>query len=534
MKKSYLIGLFTFLGIVSCNIEEEILDEALGKELIDNAQVENLIAPAYNQLRDVYGHRALFALQDYSSDNAMLPTRQNDWFDGGTFQELHRHDWTATHAYVRDTWNHLMSGIGNATQALTLVDPDSREHAEMLGLLAFYMATTLDLYDQVPYRGITDIDFNAPSTILKGEAAFTEIISILDQAMPKLGSGKDGVRFNQDAAKALKARMYLNRGVYQNRYGSATFDSADMQEVITLCSELIGSGNYALESEDYFKLFDPDNEGNSEIIFAVKNELTSPSLGGASVTRNSTNGMSRGYFLTPSRGIRGSDAGCTLPEFLDTFDAENDPRFAKRFYPAEEGAIPLEEYIISRGFQEGQQYGAKIVDGAFSYNADGLLEITALRSTRDQSLANHTRDVNLIAVNQSTGVRVIKWGIDTRNDNRNDTAVDIPIFRLADIYLMRAEAEARNGGSALNDVNAVRTARGGADFALAAADLSDVYNERGFEFYWEYHRRTDQIRFGKWEDSWTDKTSSDTNYRIYPIPPASVAVTPGLEQNPGY
>jgi hypothetical protein len=99
---------------------------------------------------------------------------------------------------------------------------------------------------------------------------------------------------------------------------------------------------------------------------------------------------------------------------------------------------------------------------------------------------------------------------------------------------MRAEAKIRLGNSGLDDINAVRKARGGDSFAITNAGLTEVYNERGFEFYWEYHRRTDQIRFGTWENSWTDKSSSDTNKRIYPIPPASIAVTPGLEQNPGY
>ena len=171
-----------------------------------------------------------------------------------------------------------------------------------------------------------------------------------------------------------------------------------------------------------------------------------------------------------------------------------------------------------------------------SINSDGTVDIEPVQLfTRDFSLANHTREVSLIAQTQSDGVRVSKWSIENLGENRDDTGVDIVVFRLADLYLMRAEAKLRLGsGDALSDINAVRVARGGSDFAISSATLDDVYLERGFEFYWEYHRRTDQIRFETWEDAWLDKTDSDPNKRLFPIPPGPLAQTPGLEQNPGY
>lgn len=532
----FIYALTVLLCFQSCNIDEDILDEALGSNLLESASDESFLAPVYNTLRDVYGHRALFSLQVYTSDEGMLPTRQNDWFDGGQFQTLHRHDWAPTHAYTTDTWDHLTSGLGSATQAIDLLEDGSQVEAEAIGLLSFYMMHTLDLFGQVPYRGLRDTNFLDDAQILSGSEAVDIIIENLAIAMPNLSSDRNSVRFTQDAATAMLARLYLNRAVYNDRYAANfTFDNADMQQVIDLTTQLISSGRYALETDNYFSLFDPDNDNHQEIVFAIKYEVTSPSIGGNSVTRNSTNGMSRGYFLTPSRSIRGSDAGCTLPGFLDTWDIDNDPRFFKENYAREVSFIPLGDYQINRGFLMGQQFGAKIVDGEFSFDENGLLAIDTLRSTRDESLANHTPEVNLIAINQSTGVRVIKWGIDPENDNRNDSGVDIAIFRLADLYLMRAEAGLRAGsGDALADINALREARGGTGFILNSVDLTEVYNERGFEFYWEYHRRTDQIRFGTWEGSWKDKTDTDVNHRLFPIPPASLAVTEGLEQNPGY
>src|SRR5690606_35273561 len=116
--------------------------------------------------------------------------------------------------------------------------------------------------------------------------------------------------------------------------------------------------------------------------------------------------------------------------------------------------------------------------------------------------------------------------------------VDIPLIRLGDILLIRAEAKLRSNDTpgALADVNELRSARGAS--LLTSIDLDQLYNERGFELYWEMHRRTDMIRFGKFGDTWTSKTSDDVNRRLYPIPQSAIDAasgTPGyLEQNEGY
>ncbi len=93
---------------------------------------------------------------------------------------------------------------------------------------------------------------------------------------------------------------------------------------------------------------------------------------------------------------------------------------------------------------------------------------------------------------------------------------------------------------ALEDLNTVRSARTATYTAplLNEIDLDIQFRERGFEFYWEMQRRTDMIRFDKFEDSWTEKTGSDPLKRIFPIPQNALegaSSIPGyLEQNPGY
>ena len=117
-------------------------------------------------------------------------------------------------------------------------------------------------------------------------------------------------------------------------------------------------------------------------------------------------------------------------------------------------------------------------------------------------------------------------------------------MRLAEIYLMRAEAKLRQGdeAGALADVNTVRTSRTARPEqtppALAALDLDILFRERGFELYWEGFRRGDQIRFGKYEDTWTEKTSTDVSKRLFPIPQSAIDGASNVEgflvQNSGY
>jgi len=109
---------------------------------------------------------------------------------------------------------------------------------------------------------------------------------------------------------------------------------------------------------------------------------------------------------------------------------------------------------------------------------------------------------------------------------------------------MRAEAKLRKGdnGGALADINMLRTSRNARPAQtpdpLSVLDLNILFRESGFELYWEGLRRTNQIRFGRYEDSWTEKTDSDVNKRLFPIPQRAIDGASNeigfLVQNSGY
>jgi hypothetical protein len=155
----------------------------------------------------------------------------------------------------------------------------------------------------------------------------------------------------------------------------------------------------------------------------------------------------------------------------------------------------------------------------------------------------------------TSGYAITKWkNVTSTGQTGSDlthTDTDFPLFRLADVYLMYAEAVLRGGtggdaGTALNYINMLRErAYGDTGGNVAAADLTldFILDERARELYWEAHRRTDLIRFGKftgdnylwaWKGAVQEGREVDAKYNIFPIPAADVVANPNLTQNTGY
>jgi hypothetical protein len=128
---------------------------------------------------------------------------------------------------------------------------------------------------------------------------------------------------------------------------------------------------------------------------------------------------------------------------------------------------------------------------------------------------------------------------------------DFPMFRLADVHLMYAEAVLRGGSggdesTALNLVNELRDrAYGDPAGRVNAGDLTldFILDERARELFWECHRRTDLIRFGQftdgtylwpWKGGVAEGTTVSPNFDLFPIPAADLGANINLEQNEGY
>jgi hypothetical protein len=328
-----------------------------------------------------------------------------------------------------------------------------------------------------------------------------------------------------------------------------------MDKVIEYCDKIIASGQHQLSS-DYFSIFNDDNNSNKEIVFAVDQRAE---LNGHN--RMAYFSLSGDMFPLPAfPNANGTDGPAITPDFYQSWvaaygaqDPSVDPRFYKQnlsiYSNPGDSCVDAADFNINRGILRGQQYGLIRKNGAFEKCPDGKMKVGKLynvtRSKPDLAV-NFTEQVDFTVAgsNYSTGYRVEKYQFSKKSaSGRNFGDADIIIVRLADVYLMRAEAKLRksnDAASALADVNTVRASRISSTPppALTSMSLDLLFRERGFEFYWEMLRRSDMVRFGKYEGTWTEKTNADPLKRIFPIPQTAIdgaSNIPGyLVQNQGY
>lgn len=572
------LGLCIFFHWSCTDLTEEVLDESLsGSGLAET--VSGAIAPAYGQVSWTWRHTNYYGLQLIAADEAILPYRGGtDWFDGGKFLDAHRHSITPGNDLVGSSWNELTKNISRALSAIEVLTPlaekGDTEAAgalyEMRALRAYLNMLTLESWGIVFNKESSD----EISVILRGENAIAyiqnELLSVVDLINKNQGPG----RLTQAAVWGFLARLHLNAAVYRDPYGTPNFAQEDMNKVIEYTDNIINSGQFQL-SPEYFDLFNDDNNSNSELIFA----LDQRGVLQREHSRWAYWSIAGSMFPRPEfPSADGTDGPSITSDFYQTWvDAygDVDPALADaRFYQKNAmipediqdltGLSPLNDednyyciapldFEMDRGILRGVQWGPRKGSNGQFITCDGGVRIYPVKQIKgngpdkDVGYVDHVLQVDFTNEGRlhHKGYRVSKYQFSRTSPNGNNfSSVDLVLMRLAEIYLMRAEAKLRNGDSAgaLADVNALRASRTARPEqtppALSAIDLDIMFRERGFELYWEGFRRGDQIRFGKYEDSWTEKTSKDVNKRLFPIPQSAIDgasnVKGFLEQNAGY
>jgi hypothetical protein len=558
--KLFLLAFAMFFG--SCtDLQEQVLDESLSGDAADSDLVKGVVAPAYGMLPEFYRHTRYFAVQEISSDEAILPYRGGrDWGDNGIYIELHQHTYTPVHSNIQQCWDYLTVMISRTVTAIEILTPLAETDgeakvflAEVRGLRAFYNMLVLDLWGIAFQKD----DQGELSIILRGNDAVEYIRTEFEDIVGNLSAVVGPGRLTQAAVYGLLARLHLNAAVWRNPYATSfDFTDADMNKVIDYTDMIINSNEYDLSAE-YFDNFDNENHSNKELIFAVDQR---PDLNGHN--RMSYFSMSDNFYGNPlyPRG-NGTDGAAITSDFYQSWvqtygavdPADADARFFKEAMaiPAD-SAIAAEDFEVNRGIYRGLQYGLQNEGRRlpFTQTPDGRYKIGRLRDWRRAEVnayVDFEEDINFTAEGSdyNTGFRVEKYQWSkSSDDGRNKGEADLVILRLADLYMMRAEAKLRKGDAsgALTDVNLVRASRTARPAvtppALLAMDLDILFRERGLEFYWEHQRRTDMIRFGKYEGTWTEKTDSNVQKRLFPIPQSAIDGASDAEgylvQNPGY
>ncbi len=528
----FLLAIIVSFASQSCtDLDETVYSSIISDNFYQTEeQIISSMAPAYGLMRNLIGHQTMFVLDNWCTDEFLVPTRGAHWYDGGTYQRYHEHTWTPETNFLNQAWSSLYRVSNQANMLLYQFDqldhmnPELKSafSAELKILRAWSYWHLLDKFGNPPIVERFDVEpgFSPENNVdftTGRKAVFEFIENDLVENFDKLSVAADLStygRFNKWAALALMTKLYINAEVWT---GEAKWD-----EVIKYADKIINSGLYELE-ENYFSNFISHNEGSSENIFVIPFDEyhtgRSWSSGITAVMYNVTHHFSMLHaFGAPHRSNSG---GAAIPSHVHSFD-END--------------------IRRRGWLVGPQYhrstGEQLLCTAESAPLPLVLTIDFIdiQNPDSEVVFDHRNALEYM------GARKMKYEIDFDNAMPNDFAV----FRYADILLLKAEALMRkNGGSATQEavelVNKVRSRAFSEEnfqpYTTASLTLEALLQERSWELYIEGHRRNDLVRFdkfvgGEWE--FFDRSGQSSTRNVYPIPQRQMNVNPNLTQNPGY
>ncbi|HIX87047.1 MAG TPA: RagB/SusD family nutrient uptake outer membrane protein [Candidatus Parabacteroides intestinigallinarum] len=511
---SLLAGASLLFSMPSCmDLDETVYDKLAADNFgVTETEINALIGTVNNTLRR-YFTGDYYALDDQAGSMSVKPTRQGgDWYDGGQYREIYMHDYTAQTSCIKNAWDIASESIGTCNAALSVVENSTcltdekkaQTLASIRGVRAFWFYKMVDLWGNVPMV-ISSEDKELPTCRPRQEVfdwLVSEVEEIAEQCPNREGNYG---QFTKGAAYSLLAKLYLNADAW-----GVTTSTNNYQKVIEACDKVMAMG-YILEPnwKDNFSL---NNENSREAILAaiysesdtqLQNQLHYNTL-------HYKDNIVFGASFSAWNGL------CAQPDYARLFP-EDDPR--------REGS-----------FLMGKQYDpatGEVLMTAYDYELDHTLEITMMPGTEYDG-------TNWGAVLQQDGYRAFKWPYSSSVVDAMGN--DYHIFRLADIYLMKAEALLRGGGStaeATQLVNDVRTrAYGNSDHNYATVTLEDVQLERRLEFAWELTSRQDDIRFGcytkgMWSSSNCER-KADKYLELFPVSQDAWQSNPNLTQNPGY
>ena len=449
--------------------------------------------------------RLYWKMQELTTDEAVI-----GWNDG-TIKDLHYQNWTSGNEFIRTIYSRILYQVALTNQflrettdaklngrgvdaSLKAEIQNYRDEARFMRALSYWHA--MDLFANPPFVTEDDpIGAFLPTQIQRADL-FTYIESELLAIESTIIGAKQNEygRADRAAVWMLLAKLYLNAEIYTG--------SARNNEVITYTTNIISAG-YVIPNNPYDQLFLADNDTNgaqNEVIFTIPFDgLNTQSFGGMTFLVHAPVGGS----MNPADfGINGGWFGLrTTSTFVEQFPGEENTADGRALF-----------------YTDGQQIEIEDI----SFFGDGF----AIQKFKN------------VDINGNPG-----------SDPGNHPDTDFPMFRLADTYLMYAEATLRGGsgnmGTAVGYINELRQrAYGDTSGNIMQSDLTldFILSERSRELFWEGHRRTDLVRFGQFttQGIWPFKgnvpqgATTEAFRDIMPIPAADLGVNTNLTQNPGY
>lgn len=483
--------------------------------------------------------RTVFNLEELMTDETLWAYQANEGI-----AQITSMDWDKDNARVNWAYQRLCFNINQynffITEQSGSLSEDKIAEVRFLRALNYYYF--LDLYRKAPFKDT--FDSNLP-TEKSGKELYEWLdneLTTIEPLMAEVGAyntAKDFGRADRGAAYALHARLALNSAVYTDG------QIKDYQKAIHYCDEIINSGKYDLSRvaksgySGYQQLFMGDNDCNpdarKEIIFPIRQDgVKTRSYAGTSYLVNASTITGMPYAST-------SDPWKCLFARVD---------LVKKFFP--NGDIPkaTDEDLLSNPSKDqviakDNEKGISTADVVAQAKDDRALFYMGIGGCSDKVRTLTPGDAITGPLN---GASFVKWtnlhadGTAQHHQNFSDT--DFPMFRLAEIYLTRAEAKYRLNGSqdGLEDILKVQD-RANRQIKASSVDEQTLIDEWCREFYMEGRRRSDLVRFGLFTGSkylWSFKGGSENGQGIpakcdiYPIPGDEIKNNPNMTQNPKY
>ena len=481
MKNRYLILIFITVLFASCtDLKDEIFDGIPNDVFPENeAQIAAFPIPTYQALQPLVDNGGWWFAQEITSDEMTAPTRGEHWDDGGKWRELHTHDWTNTTEAVNTMWSTFYDGTFQANSAIDFLSTLEESEGLLIVLStlkvmrAFYYWLLIDNYGDVPYL-TTLIDAEEFPVKETRTNIFNALVADLEEAANVIPPGGSKTSATKGMAYTLLAKLYLNAEVYT---GTPQWAKAEQY-----CDSVIDLG-YSLDA-NALGPFLTQNENSFENIFTIpydKDDFTGFNLHMRTLHYNSN--------LTFEMTVGPWNGFATVEDHYNTY---------------EEGDARKEGFLVE---QQYNSQGAAISDGTTGLPLFLTPEIPAL----------NMQDAYTEAEKLMSGARVVKFEVAIgATDNLSN---DFPLFRYADVLLMKAEAMIRQGGNGDDYVNIVRSRAFGDELNnWSGVTLDMLLEERGREMFFEGHRRQDLIRFGKYGNAWWEKGISGSDREVFPIP----------------
>ena len=495
MKITIVISLLVFLQYGCTKLETELFDRIPAEEYTADPILR--MSPIYAPMQGFLDGGGWWFAQEITGDGVVAPTRGGDWDDGGKWRVLHQHTWDNNTEAIASMWGPYYSGVQESNKFIEEMQPLAGDPvideaiAKAKILRSFYYYLLIDNYRDVPY--ITTF-LGAPQQPLRNfrDEIFYEILTEIEENLPLVQPSISTTGVNQGMIYTLLAKLYLNHAVYTGTENPEYWARAE-----AYCDSVTLLGQYSLES-DALGPFSATNQDSPENIWVIpyhEDRYEGHNLHMRTLHYNSN--LTFQMVVGPWNGF------AVMEDHFNTYE-DDDRR--------------------KEGFLVGQQYtfaGEPIID----QGAGGVPLV----------FDPHIPSILLGAGNtpveiRNSGARVVKFEI-ARGAKAN-LSNHFPIFRYADVLLMKAEARIRQGLDGDSWVNQVRQRAIPGSDPWSDVTLDMVLAERGREMFWEGHRRQDLIRFGQFNIEWWEKPASSTDRNTFPIPQWAIDSNSNLAEDP--